>query len=182
MNDVMIDVETLDTRPSTVILSIGAVRFNIEQPEVIGDTFHVYVDIDSCLAHGRTVSGSTIMWWLDQDQAAREKLLRAARVPLKSALLELSTFITEKDRVWGNGASFDNAILADAYRSVGLPQPWRYWGDMCYRTLKNLYPHVKKPAFTGVQHDALDDAIHQARHLQLIYQRIKEDQLATSDD
>lgn len=176
MQDVMIDIETLDTRPSTVILSIGAVRFDIEKPEVIGDTFHVHVDIDSCLAAGRTVSGNTILWWLDQSDEARKKITDAQRVPLHRALLQLSTFVTEKDRVWGNGASFDNSALSDAYRSCGLPQPWRYWGDMCYRTLKNLYKDiVPKPVFQGIPHDALADAFNQAIHLQLIYRRIKRD-------
>lgn len=173
MQDVMIDVETLDTRPSTVLLSIGAVRFDIEKPEVIGDTFHVHIDIDSCLAAGRTVSGSTILWWLDQSDEARRKITQAERVPLHRALLQLTTFVNEKDRIWGNGASFDNSILSDAYRSVGLQQPWRYWGDMCYRTLKNLYKDVVKPKFEGIKHDALADAINQAVHLQLIYERIR---------
>lgn len=174
MQDVMIDLETLDTRPSTVILSVGAVRFDLEQPDVIGDTFHVHIDIDTCLAAGRTVSGSTLLWWLDQDDDARKKISCADRVPLRDALLSLSTFIGPKDRVWGNGAGFDNVILSDAYRSLNLEQPWRYWGDMCYRTLKNLYRHVPRPELVGVAHDALDDAVFQARHLQLIYQRIKE--------
>lgn len=176
MQDVMIDVETLDTRPSTVILSIGAVRFDIDKPEVIGDTFHVHIDIDSCLAAGRTVSGSTILWWLDQSDEARHKLTEATRVPLKTALQGLATFINEKDRVWGNGASFDNAILSDAYRCVGLAQPWRYWGDMCYRTLKSLYRHVPKPEFRGIKHEALADAVNQATHLQLIYEKVRMDE------
>lgn len=181
MQDVMIDVETLDTRPSTVLLSIGAVRFDIEKPHVLGDEFHVHIDIDSCLAAGRTVSGSTILWWLDQDEQARRKITEAHRIKLHDALLQLSTFIKDKDRVWGNGAAFDNAILSDAYRSAGIPQPWRYWGDMCYRTLKNLYRHVAKPDFEGVKHDALADAKNQAVHLQLIYDRIRSDALATSE-
>jgi hypothetical protein len=169
----MLDVETLDTRPSTVILSIGAVRFDIEKPDVIGDTFHVHIDIDSCLAAGRTVSGSTILWWLGQSDEARRKLTQAERVPLHRALMQLTAFLSEKDRVWGNGAAFDNAILADAYRCTGLPQPWRFWGDMCYRTLKNLHKDVKKPTFEGIKHDALADAANQAVHLQLIYERIR---------
>lgn len=172
MKDVMVDVETLDTRTSAVILSIGAVRFDIEKPYQLGERFHVHIDIDSCLEHGRTVSGSTVLWWLGQDDDARSKLTDAKRVSLPVALDQLSVFINEKDRVWGNGAAFDNAILSDAYRTVGHPQPWRFWGDMCYRTLKNLYKHVPKPTFDGVAHDALDDACNQALHLQLIYERI----------
>lgn len=181
MQDVMVDVETLDTRPSAVMLSIGAVRFDIEKPQVYdAHTFHVHIDIDSCLAHGRTVSGSTIMWWLDQSDEARRKMTAPNRVLMRDALLQLSSFIKPTDRVWGNGAGFDNVILADAYKSLGLSLPWRFWGDMCYRTMKNMHRDVPKPEFDDVKHDALADALHQAAHLQLIYQKIRQPAAQTS--
>lgn len=175
MQDVMIDVETLDTRPSAVLLSIAAVRFDIANPRAFdSNTFHVHIDIDSCFELGRTMSGSTFLWWLDQDYDARQRMTQAERIPLRTALQELSAFINEKDRVWGNGAGFDNVILADAYRSVNMEVPWRFWGDMCYRTVKNLYRDVPKPKFENVRHDALADALHQAVHLQMIYQRMRQ--------
>lgn len=173
MQDVMIDIETLDTRPSAAILSIGLVRFDVNQSGTLGDSFEAYIDIDSNLSAGRTVSGPTLLWWLDQEDAARRRIVEAEHVPLRTALARLSDFLKPDDRVWGNGAGFDNVILADAYRSVGLPQPWRYWNDMCYRTLKNLYKSVVKPKTTGVAHVALDDAMTQALHLQGIYAQLK---------
>lgn len=174
MQDVMIDIETLDTSPSAVILSIGAVRFDVENLGAIGDSFHRHIDIESNLKYGRTVSGSTILWWLDQDAMARKNITSAQTESLYAVLGQLGQFIKPNDRVWGNGASFDNVILGDAYRRCDLPQPWRYWSDMCYRTLKNVYKHVPKPKFEGVEHDALDDARYQALHLQAIYQHIKQ--------
>lgn len=168
MQDVMLDLETLDTRPSAVILSIGAVRFDCESETSPVETFHAFVDIDSNLRYGRTVSGSTILWWLDQDVQARRKILEGTPQPLEDVLADLSKFIRENDRVWGNGAAFDNAILADAYRSVQLKQPWRFWNDMCFRTFKNAFRDVKPLPFEGIAHDALDDAYNQARHLQRI--------------
>ena len=181
MQDVMIDVETLDTRPSAVLLSIGAVRFDINTPRIYDSkTFHVHIDIDSCLEVGRTVSGNTVLWWMDQVDAARNRMTSDKRVPLRVALLQLRTFITDEDRVWGNGAGFDNVILHDAYRSVNVDPPWRYWNDMCYRTVKNLHRDVPKPAFSDVKHDALADALHQAVHLQMIYQKIRQTEAQAS--
>lgn len=170
MRDIMLDIETLDTRPSAVVLSVGAIRFDAEVPGAFGESFHRFIDIDSSLAYGRTVSGHTIMWWLDQETVARKRLLEGKAEPLLTVLTELAAFITPNDTVWGNGASFDNVILADAYRSCGLPQPWRFWNDLCFRTLKRIFREVPKPAFAGVEHDALDDAMNQARHLQQIFQ------------
>ena len=170
MQDVMIDLETLDTRSTAVILSIGAVRFG---PEEIGPTFHQAITIESNLDVGRTVSGSTLMWWLDQDALARKAVINAVRQPLSDVLNQLSKFIKPTDKVWGNGASFDNSIIANAYQCVGLPLPWQYWNDRCFRTMKATYNHAPKPPFVGTEHDALDDAVNQAEHLQEIWRYIK---------
>lgn len=172
MSDVMIDIETLDTRASAVILSIGAVKFDPNKQGVILEGFHEHIDIDSCLKAGRTVSGSTVLWWLEQENDARNRIVDANRISLHDALAKLSTFIGPNDRVWGNGAAFDNAVLTAAYDAVGLPAPWKFWNDRCYRTMKSLYSNVPQPAFAGVAHDALDDAVKQALHLQDIFAEI----------
>lgn len=178
MHNVMVDIETLDTTPTASILSIAAVRFNPDGP--VGDmeeTFHYHVDIDSNLALGRTISGSTLMWWLDQDFEAREAVITASRYPLLDVLKKLGEFINEKDRVWGNGAAFDNVILTHAFKACEIPVPWRFWSDMCFRTMKEMFrDSVPKPEFVGTKHNALCDAVHQATHLQLIFEHIKQKQ------
>lgn len=175
MNDVMLDIETLDTRPSAVVLSIAAVRFDINNVDSFSQEFqfHAHIDIDSSMAYGRTVSGSTLMWWMSQNEDARSQVLYGKRKPMKEVVEQLGQFIKSNDRVWGNGAAFDNVIASSLFKDVGIKQPWRYSNDMCYRTMKNLYPDVKPPVFVGVQHDAMDDAVHQARHLQLIFASMK---------
>lgn len=173
MRDIMLDLETLDTRTSAVILSIGAVRFDAHTVGSIGEMIHLHVDIDSNLAVGRTVGGSTIEWWLDQDEDARKKILEGEKIPLPNALSALRNFINDEDRVWGNGAAFDNVVVADAFKACGMEQPWRFWNDMCYRTLKNVFRNVPKPKFEGTVHDALDDAVNQAKHLQAIMATIR---------
>lgn len=169
MKDVMLDLETFDTKPSAAIVSIGAVRFDVNEPGVLGETLYVNVDLDSNLELGRTVSAATIEWWLDQSSEARQRLVELPVLELPEALSRLSQFIRAGDRVWGNGAGFDNVIVADAYRSCKLAQPWQFWSDMCYRTLKTVFSDVPKPEFNGVKHHALHDAMYQAQHLQGIF-------------
>jgi len=169
MNDIMLDIETLDTKASAVVLSIAAVRFDINNEDSIGGEFHAHIDIQDSLDIGRTVSGSTLLWWLGQEEDARMRVSHARREPAKDVVEQLARFIKNGDRVWGNGAAFDNAIISNLFSHVGVKQSWRFSNDMCYRTMKNLYPQVAQPQFAGVRHDALDDAIHQARHLQRIY-------------
>jgi hypothetical protein len=66
-------------------------------------------------------------------------------------------------RLWGNGASFDNAILAHAYARCGATPPWKFWNDRCYRTVAALTATPRQQG--GTHHNALDDARSQAEHL-----------------
>jgi hypothetical protein len=168
----MLDIETLDTTPTAVILSIGAVRFDIDKPQFLGEKFHHHIDIASNQAYHRTISGSTVEWWMKQNDEARQKITSAIKSPLPDVLGKLLDFIGDAERIWGNGSDFDNVIVLNACKATGV-RTWKYSANSCYRTLKNLYPEIEKPNFEGVAHDALDDAINQALHLQSIYQHMR---------
>ena len=56
-NDWSIDLETLDNKYSSAILSIGAVQFDRESGE-LGCRFYQEINVDSAVKSG-TVSGST---------------------------------------------------------------------------------------------------------------------------
>jgi len=160
VNHVMVDLETADNVPTAAIVSIGAVIF--KGPRA-GDTFYTPVDLASSMAAGLTVSGDTMLWWAKQSPLARAVFDDPARVSLREALQRFSRFATKGDKVWGNGASFDNAVLSNAYRALGLPLPWDFWDDRCYRTISALIPQKRQQS--GTHHNALDDAISQATHL-----------------
>jgi hypothetical protein len=99
---------------------------------------------------------------------ARAEMRAPGGVHLAEALREFSKFIEftggRDILLWGNGAAFDNVILASAYRALRLTPPWKFYNDRCYRTMKAAYSDVKMPR-TGTHHNALDDAISQANHL-----------------
>jgi len=54
-----------------------------------------------------------------------------------------------------------------------MERPWYFWNDRCYRTMKSLYPQIPMER-DGVHHNALDDAISQARHLMAILKCMSE--------
>ena len=167
--DVMLDLETLGTRPGCSVMSIGAVAFG--PGAVAEEGFYEVVGRASCLAHGLTEDADTLAWWARQDADARVLLEQAAStdaLPLPEALAAFDAYLTRVCgpgvRVWANGAAFDNPILAVAYAAAGIDLPWRYQNDRCYRTLRALVPAVPQPEFAGVRHNALADARHQAVH------------------
>jgi hypothetical protein len=173
MINIMLDLETLDTTPDAVILSIAAVAISMEG-EILG-TFHMYTE--DCPSDMATTSMDTILWWMVQDKEARELQAGAERHPLTFALGSLSGFFRrfegQEIAVWGNGAAFDNVILRRAYERNRLRAPWSYRQDHCYRTLAKLFADVAMPEFVGVKHDALADATNQARHLWEILKKVK---------
>ena len=76
-------------------------------------------------------------------------------------------------RIWGHGAAFDNALLRAAYTKTHITAPWHHRGDMCYRTMKNLHPEVAAGTNAN-EHNALSDAVQQARHLCAIFEHIRQ--------
>jgi hypothetical protein len=175
---VSIDLETLSTSSNALILSIGAAKFDPLGGDIT-DTFHTAIDLDQlpANAYGFDISPSTVKWWLAEDKtAARAALAEASKTDLHSALYGFADwFGPESLPVWGNGATFDNVILRNAFTKMGLETPWKYTHDRCYRTLKNLSPGFTSGldyVRSGVAHSAVDDAIDQAAHLQKVVKHL----------
>lgn len=169
MLDVMIDLETMSTRPDAAIVAIGAVFFDTATGQ-LGAEHYCVIDLDSAVAHGGHLDPNTVLWWLRQDAPARSAITCATGTPIRHALTDLTAWLAvhsgdlDQLRPWGNGAGFDLPILRSAYVRAGLPLPWNHWNERCYRTVKSQHPHV--PLLRrGTHHQALDDARDQAQHM-----------------
>ncbi|HRP74539.1 MAG TPA: 3'-5' exonuclease [Rhodocyclaceae bacterium] len=163
---VMIDIESMDAAPTAVVLSIGLVLFNPYEPDAPIQGSYWVVDTEEQDIGGRTRSAETAQWWAEQSPEART-VLTAEGEPVDRVLKQLLSVVRsdEVEHVWANGPDFDCVILADLTRGRG---PWPFWKNRCYRTIKSLaLPKTYvKPARGGTHHNALDDALHQARDLQ----------------
>lgn len=159
---IMIDIETIGLEPGCVIASIGAVRFD---GHGLGDTFYKSVDIETCADAGLTVDAETLVWWLDQPDVTREQL--RGGLALSNALVAFTHFCEATDagdqQYWANSPKFDMAILEAAYDAVDgdTAPPWEFYQLRDYRTLTAL-PDAQVTSNEGVEHHALDDAVHQA--------------------
>lgn len=172
MKHVMVDLETLGNTPGCVILSIGAVGF-CPVTGIMGERFYRVVNTLSAIDAGLEADASTQEWWSKQSKEAQQVLLDAGSPDgslnshLKDVLNEFNDFLRSEPfsdvRVWGNGSDFDNAILAVAYKRCGIKPAWEFWNNRCFRTLKNSAPQIKMER-SGTHHNALDDAVTQARH------------------
>lgn len=178
MEHVMIDLETLGTTVNAPIVSIGAVEFNPNTGE-LGSAFYQIVRLESSLAYGGKVDADTLRWWLTQNiEVKKETFDPINSKDLEVALRELDTFIFDRPiaaQVWGNGAAFDLGILKNNYEKLGLAIPWMFYKERDMRTIVelghaiNCIPNIP---FNGTKHNALDDAIHQAQVVSIIWQTL----------
>jgi exodeoxyribonuclease VIII len=170
VDDVMIDIETMDNVPSAAILSIGAVRFD-PKAGFIGEKFYARTSLEDCMAHGMTVSASTIVWWMQQSAAARESAF-SNQLPLTDVLRDLGTFLGANAKVWANSPAFDLVILRNAYRISRLDVSWSYRAERCTRTVYDLADINLNDHREGVYHDAVADATSQACAVIAAYKRL----------
>ena len=161
MNRLMLDFETLDVAECPVILSMGVVVFNENQ---IIDCFSEKINEQSCLKLGCTISKDTVAWWLKQTEKAQDDAF-GGTTNIGYAMGMLVDLYKKHgcEEIWSKGAIADIRWANNILDKLGLQKPWKFWEEMCFRTYLKYSPKVDfQPV--GEAHNALDDAINQAKH------------------
>ncbi len=170
---IMVDIETVDTKPTAAVVSIGAVAMQ-DDGEIVS-RFYRTIGLMGAIPYGTTDAG-TLAWWGQQSEdARREALYPENPQDFKQSLKDLFDWAmvqgaSKNSNWWSNGSDFDLVILRGAYDRLGLESPVNFRGVRCFRTLRNLLPWVKAPDWQKgeVAHNALADAEYQTRHLNLL--------------
>lgn len=176
---IAIDLETLDIATSAVVMSVALVPFLVEElpedMEKIGDActrflrpLHFRLEVAAQLSRDRTMNYDTVKWWVTQNKDA-QKIFQTEEVPTPFVLDGILDWMKQASQyyeiagMWGNGASFDNAILRSLFSSFCCEIPrelWPYWIDYDMRTLLHFTPIGKTKPVQA--HNALSDATAQA--------------------
>lgn len=190
MTHIMVDLETWGTTPGCDIRSIGAVVFD-PIAGTLGETF--YVNVYGGGIYGLHQDHETVKWWSEQSVEAQQALI-LDRVNIHEALASFASWWRKQQfgltvaseqhadgepnlvspcvKFWANGPSFDEQILAACYRAVGIDCPWSYRAPRDMRTICEAAGGVDLP-FEGVEHNALDDAVHQAKCVIEAYRKLR---------
>ena len=196
-NNIMIDLETIDTSRTAKLLSIGACSFDINRPpnllHLFSDTFYVNVGEYSELGDSRleskfTESEQTKQWWAQQGDAAKQ-VLEANRVNPREAIKALFNWVRshgDSPVMWACPPQFDLNILSHHFEMFGLNQPWHWSKERDFRTVREVIkvkngfmPNepkactVNEKTVVFTKHNALHDAIVQADKLQQIVQYMR---------
>ena len=183
-----IDLETPVTCAAG-LFSIGMVPFNEDTNEIYGGaTFYARVRFAEVIDAGH-VSGGTMRWWMEADNGPRYEIVKNQKdaqpyqlgvADAMGFMYALGNFLQPRGMLMpmGNSARFDVGGFESTALALGLvPKnengekqlPWLYWNelDLRQRVLDcKLFAGVNmKDAIqrTGTHHNAVDDAIHQAK-------------------
>lgn len=181
---VMIDTETLGVSSRSAILQLSAVPFSLEAPTYALEenlVFDRHVKLDG---QHRLIDGGTIMWWLQQSDEARQRIVSGQKIAreLHDVLQDLCYWFRycvcqqgnrELTGVWAHGATFDIALLHDAFEHCGLTPPWGYRLPRDTRSVFALVGGAPDVPRVGVLHDAVSDAVTQARQVQVAIELLR---------
>lgn len=159
---VMVDLETLGTGVNACIIQIGACYFELDG--LIVNTFETVVDAKDCTDHGAVIDAPTVIWWLQQSDEARKSIYSVFQLTELDALNALNDFLSKADEVWSH-ATFDFVIICEALKRRKIKPKFSYKAARDIRTLMAFSPLTKTTSVReGTHHDALDDAVYQARY------------------
>ena len=172
MNHLMVDVETLSTRPDAVILSVAWVAFD---PELcVMDPPSMY-HLDRHDQDGRHIDPNTCKWWFEQSPDAFNRMSIGQKDAAKTATpaeakMQLRRALEAADHIWANDPDFDCTILRDW---VGYDYKWPFWKHRSLRTIATLYPTTKdvRNNYTFVAHDPSEDCKMQIAMVEEAYRQ-----------
>lgn len=172
----MIDLETLGTLSDSVILSIGAIPFDIQTGEM-GKEIDFFPNVEHQLDH-RKVTWGSIKFWLSQNSDAIKAITEVQRSILLGTCLYLfaefcKDHLTENFKIWGNG--FDVSLLNHAYAQYNIETPWSYKNIFDCRTIVWLskISTSKYIENTDLKHDAISDCKYQIRFVSDAFKVLK---------
>ena len=167
----MLDLETLATTPDAAVLTIGACKFDPKKSDV-ESTFYVRISLESQESYDRVINEDTLAWWSKQDKQIQEDAFGEGndRIDLKDAMKKLYTFGLGTTNVWSHGAIFDVVIIENICQSFQQAVTWKFWEVRDTRTLFDL---ANVSVRIEGKHNALTDAVAQAKAVQQAYAKLK---------
>lgn len=170
--DMMIDIETLGTKPGATVLSVGAVTFDRAG---LRDSFYREFELkpqfEDCHPPMH-VDASTLKWWMEQNIKPPIYVGEPYSIRnISEANRWIKSRIPETRYVWANSPQFDLVLLEVLFCRLRLDEtpPWTHRQLRDMRTAKDFLRKVDDAEIEaevwGNKHNALYDAEWQALYL-----------------
>lgn len=131
---VMADIESLDIGPRSIVSQIGMVFSMADDPETVLGEVLVYLPIQPQIDLKRTLSASTLIWWMKQGDEARREFEQNTGDDYE----ELPALLRHVNRkfeqivdgrtyeVYARGPQFDIVNIESLMKETALKPAWRY--------------------------------------------------------
>jgi len=176
-DDIMVDIETLGTKPGCIVLTIGAALF-VPQTGEVKSTFYEKISFKDSVLRGLVVEPDTYTytWWQKQDEEARKEAFSGEK-NLADVALAFEQWVRSHKGVrdfWCQGTDFDYPIWEAAFKRASIANfPVKFYQKRDTRTVYSvagLDPAMIKRE--GTYHNALDDVLYQVRCVHEAYRLI----------
>ncbi len=140
-NDFMVKIHTLGLLPTSVVVQIAGVKYNIETKEIT-DEFLVNIDPFDSKKYGFTVDPSTVEWWKTQPSQLVKGWKKDAQ-PLREAIYQFNHWCdpnnSTKSHMTAFSTGFDLPPIKYACHQVGVDLPWKNYLERDLRTIIEIY-------------------------------------------
>lgn len=169
--EVMIDIETLGTRPGSVITQIGVARFDKVK---VQSSWSGYVSIDEQLEKGAKLDIDTLRWWAASPQGLAAQLAKRpiSTTSVAYVLEQLDNQVRGCIGVWANSPSFDLVLLEDLYNRFERPLPWKYTQQRDQRTALVMRGFKRASEVLQCDQQLAHDAGYDARYQAEVIRRL----------
>lgn len=179
----MLDLETLDTKPSAHILELALICF-CPYTGRVNEALSRHVRFGLIQQKGATISPSTLSWWSNENQQYFMELIdniKADNAFLKDELLEIVELFNNvrehsELRIWNTG-TFDVDIFNDAAKRVfyEIKNVINFWEVRDVRSLRQVaedFGLLNDEWPTS--HNAKDDCLRQISYVHSVYGALSE--------
>lgn len=180
----MLDLETLDTKPSAHILELALICF-CPYTGRVNEVLSRHVRFGLIPQKGATISPSTMNWWVETNEQYFNDLLTyrcESDKTLQHVLFELDLLMSNirvqgsDVRVWNTGMLDVDIINDSARRVLGKPdQLFKFWEVRDVRSLRQVaedFGLLNDEWPTS--HNAKDDCLRKISYVQSVYGALSE--------
>ena len=144
---VMVDIESLDLGPRPVVTQIAMLGYDLQEDELLEARHVQYYPIEpqQRIIPARTISASTIAWWMNQSDDAREKFKYSTETDFEDLAARLRNLVhvfnqlTDHGKlnyeIVAKGPQFDIVAIETLLIECGLSVPWAYDRVVDLRTM-----------------------------------------------
>lgn len=161
-----LDIETLGTKQTSAVLSVGLVYLENQDPrpfkDILDNALFVKLNALHQVKAGRTIDASTVAWWKEQPLEVRERNVnpKPDDVPPGDAIEMIRQFIKERTpkntrvNCFTRG-SFDSVIMDHLCETtLGVPPLFKFWEYRDVRTaIDIIYPQTSNRSYVKINEE-----------------------------